>query len=123
VQENAALLASAGLLVEPFGPGTVKIDGVPPMLAEAPPGEVLLRVADDCRAGGGASRGRAIEEAIARSVCRAAGVRDAPAGTAEVRRLMEVLMACELPYACPQGRPTMIHFSYGELDRKFGRNR
>ncbi len=123
VQENTALLASAGLLVEPFGSGTVKIDGVPPMLADAPPGDVLLRVADDCRAGGSASRGRAIEEAIARSVCRSAGVPGVPVGTAEVRRLMEGLMACDLPYACPQGRPTMIHFSFGELDRKFGRNR
>ena len=31
------------------------------------------------------------------------------------------LLACDLPYTCPHGRPTMIQISYGELERKFGR--
>jgi DNA mismatch repair protein MutL len=26
-----------------------------------------------------------------------------------------------LPYTCPHGRPTMIQFSYAELEKKFGR--
>ncbi len=123
VLENTGLLASAGLLVEPFGSATVKIDGVPPILDGLPAGDILLRVADDCRAGGAAGRVRAVEEAIARSVSRSASLPGLPSGTTEVRRLMDVLMACEQPYTCPNGRPTMIHFSYGELDRKFGRPR
>jgi len=33
------------------------------------------------------------------------------------------LLRCELPYASPSGRPTMIQFSRLELARKFGRVR
>ena len=39
----------------------------------------------------------------------------------EVEQLLQDLMACELPYCCPHGRPTMIQIGYGELERKFGR--
>ncbi len=123
VREHAALLAGAGLLVEPFGAGAVKIDGVPPVLARGEPREVLLRIADDCRAGGVRGSTRAVEESIARSVCRSASFAGVPADAGTAKVLLDELMACELPYACPNGRPTMIHFAHSELDRKFGRQR
>jgi DNA mismatch repair protein MutL len=122
VRENAPLLASAGISVEPFGAGSVKIDGVPPLLAHCEPRDVLLLVADDCRAAGGSRGGRrVVEESLARSVCRSAAFGDTPAGDAAAHALLDELMACELPYTCPAGRPTMIHFAHGELARKFGR--
>jgi DNA mismatch repair protein MutL len=40
---------------------------------------------------------------------------------AELAKLVENLLACELPYCCPHGRPTMIQISYLELEKKFGR--
>ncbi len=115
--EHASLLAGAGISVEPFGAGSVKVDGVPPMLVHCEPRDVLLRVADDCRAGvkGGA---RAIEEAIARSVCRSASLGSVPPDADSAHALLDELMACELPYTCPAGRPTMIHFAHSELERK-----
>ena len=39
----------------------------------------------------------------------------------ELVRLVQDLLACELPYCCPHGRPTMIQLSYNELEKKFGR--
>ena len=39
----------------------------------------------------------------------------------ELVRLIQDLLACELPYCCPHGRPTMIQLSYAELEKKFGR--
>ncbi len=121
VGDHARLLAGAGLLAEPFGAGTVKVDGVPPMLTHCEPRELLLRVADDCRAGGAKGGARAVEESIARSVCRSASPGAAPANAGEARALIDELMACELPYADPNGKPTMIHFAHSELARKFGR--
>lgn len=123
VREQAGLLASAGLLVEPFGASSVKVDGVPPLLAHCDPRDLVLRMADDCRAGGARGGTRAIEESIARSVCRMAAIGDVPADAASARALLDELMACDLPYTCPAGRPTMIHFAHSELDRKFGRGR
>jgi hypothetical protein len=31
------------------------------------------------------------------------------------------LLACDLPYCCPHGRPTMIQISHAELEKKFAR--
>jgi DNA mismatch repair protein MutL len=123
VHEHARVLSGAGLLVEPFGAGAVKVDGVPPMLAHNEPRDVLLRVADDCRAGGVRSGVKAVEESIAKSVCRFAAFPDAPADAASAQSLIDELMACELPYTDPAGKPTMIHFAHSELERKFGRSR
>ncbi len=121
VLEHARVLAGAGFLVEGFGAGAVKVDGVPPFLAGGEPRELLLRIAEDCRAGGLRAGPRALEEAIARSVSRAVPSDPPPADPAAAAALLDELMACELPYACPAGKPTMIHFAHSELARKFGR--
>ncbi|MGH8047512.1 MAG: DNA mismatch repair endonuclease MutL [Chthoniobacterales bacterium] len=123
VQGHSKLLAGAGLLVEAFGAGTVKVDGVPPMLAHNEPRNVLLRIADDCRAGGVRAGTKAVEEAIAKSVCHFAMHPAVPANSASADALLDELMACGLPYTCPEGKPTMIHFAQSELERKFGRGR
>jgi DNA mismatch repair protein MutL len=39
----------------------------------------------------------------------------------EQRALVTQLLACDLPYCDPEGRPVMLQFSWRELDRKFGR--
>ncbi len=39
----------------------------------------------------------------------------------EMRQLVEDLFRCRTPEVCPHGRPVMIHFALGELDRRFGR--
>jgi len=123
VSENASLLAHAGVLVEPFGPGSVKVDGVPPMLANVAIPELLLRIADDCRISGKSARSRVVEEMIAKSLARSASLPVAPRDAAELDNLLKALLRCDLPYACPNGHPTMIHFSFSELDRKFGNTR
>ena len=72
-------------------------------------------------AGAGASRMRLGEDMIAKTVCRHAVKANDHLRERELVRLLEDLLACELPYCCPHGRPTMIQMSYGELERKFGR--
>ncbi|MFY8217205.1 MAG: DNA mismatch repair endonuclease MutL [Chthoniobacterales bacterium] len=123
VCENAKLLALAGVLVEPFGPGSVKVDGVPPVLADVAIPELLLRIADDCRMGGKSARSRAVEETIAKTLSRSASLPATPRNPTELDQLLNALLSCDLPYACPNGHPTMIHFSFSELDRKFGSGR
>ncbi len=121
--DHAELLGHAGVLVEPFGSGSVKVDGVPPILSDVAVPELLLRIADDCRMGGKNARSRAAEESVARALARSASLPDPPRDASEVQRVLESLLKCDLPYACPSGRPTMIHFSFSELDRKFSGHR
>lgn len=39
----------------------------------------------------------------------------------EMLNLIDKLFACEMPYVCPHGRPTIIKISIDELDKKFAR--
>lgn len=120
ITENRDLLASAGLLVDAFGNRAVKIDGVPPALAGSPAPDLLLRIADDCRLSGKSGRTTALEQAVARSVARSAVPPDPPRNAAEADQLLAALLACDLPYACPNGKATMTQFGFPEIERRFG---
>jgi DNA mismatch repair protein MutL len=114
-------LRAAGFHLEPFGGATLKIEGIPASAAEREPGRFLHEIASTLRAAGKLPRGGDIREALARSVSRLAAADKVAGDQAGARRLVSELLRCELPYASPSGRPTMIQFSFSELDRKFGR--
>ena len=39
----------------------------------------------------------------------------------EADRLLDDLLKCNNPYTCPHGRPTIINYSYYELEKLFKR--
>jgi DNA mismatch repair protein MutL len=114
-------LRAAGFHLEPFGGATLKIEGIPASAAEREAGRLLHEIASTLRAAGKLPRGRDVREALARSVSRLAAANKIAGDQAGARQLVGELLRCELPYASPSGRPTMIQFSFSELDRKFGR--
>jgi hypothetical protein len=61
------------------------------------------------------------EDMIAKTVCRHAVKANDPLRYPEIEKLIRDLLACDLPYCCPHGRPTMIQISHAELEKKFGR--
>jgi DNA mismatch repair protein MutL len=61
------------------------------------------------------------EEAIAQAACKAAVKARDRLTLAEIERLVVALASAEMPYTCPHGRPTLIHMSFKELAKKFGR--
>lgn len=115
-------LRASGFLVEPFGGGSLKIEGLPASAANREPGPLLHDIASTLRAAGRLPRGRGVREELVRSVSRLAAEEKAPVDEGRARRLIKELLRCELPYASPSGRPTMIQFSHAELARKFGRS-
>jgi DNA mismatch repair protein MutL len=61
-------------------------------------------------------------ENLAKSIaCRSAIKSGQTLSVPEMRSLIDQLFACEVPFACPHGRPTMIKVSIDELDKRFGR--
>jgi DNA mismatch repair protein MutL len=121
INENREPLAQAGFLVEPFGGDSFKVEAVPACLGERDPRGALLDVCETLRATGLLGGGQPVLDALIRSVSRIAALNGFDYSEARARRLVDGLLACELPYACPQGRPTMIQWSFPELERKFGR--
>ncbi len=122
IEQNMATLRKMGLGVEEFGRHTFKLESLPPFLSGAEPGRLLQDVIDSLKsASNSTSPLRLGEEMIAKTVCRHAVKANDFLREPEVEKLIRDLLACELPYCCPHGRPTMIQISLGELEKKFGR--
>ena len=116
------VLQRAGIGLEPFGTGTFKIDSLPTFLRATEPTQLLRDIIDDLReTSAQTSKLRLGEDMIAKTVCRHAVKANDYLREPELVRLIQDLLACELPYCCPHGRPTMIQMSYAELEKKFGR--
>ncbi len=115
-------LQKLGIEAEPFGANTLKIDALPTFLRTDDPATLLSQVVDELSSL--SSRSSALrlgEDMIATTVCRHAVKANDHLRKPELASLVRDLMACEMPYCCPHGRPTLIQISYQELERKFGR--
>jgi DNA mismatch repair protein MutL len=119
---NAEILEKMGFMIESFGESTLKIDAVPQFFRVDDPALAVRRLLDELKSmTTGTSPARMGEDVIAKTVCRHAIKANDELRRPEVTQLVRDLLACDLPYCCPHGRPTMIQISYGELEKKFGR--
>jgi len=122
IERNLATLQKMGLGVEEFGRHSFKLESLPPFLSGADPARLLQDVIDSLKSASNSSSPlRLGEDMIAKTVCRHAVKANDFLREPEVEKLIRDLLACELPYCCPHGRPTMIQISLGELEKKFGR--
>ena len=122
IAQNSATLQKMGIGIEPFGTGTFKIDALPQFMRAREPLQLIREIIDELReTSATTSKLRLGEDMIVKTVCRHAVKANDFLREPELVRLMQDLLACELPYCCPHGRPTMIQISYGELEKKFGR--
>ncbi len=123
VKENLPVFQRMGIGLAEFGPRAFLVDALPPWLPARVDIRQLFRdVLDEVRAGGASvSKTRLGEDAVATTVCRHAVKAHDPLSLLELESLLRELRACDLPYTCPHGRPTMIQLSYAELEKKFGR--
>ncbi|HUV56155.1 MAG TPA: DNA mismatch repair endonuclease MutL [Dehalococcoidales bacterium] len=112
-------LAEFGLSIEPFGDRTYLVRAVPALL-DAKDWMGMLRELLDSLSGGNREDWR---EKIAISMACHSAVRAGQALTDdEMRELIRQLEQASIPHTCPHGRPTMIHFSSGQLRKEFGRS-
>lgn len=122
IERNVATLQKMGIGIESFGPNAFKIDSLPTFLDVSDPVTFMRKVIDGLKsASNGSSPLRLGEDMIAKTVCRHAVKANDPLKYLEVEKLIQDLLACDLPYCCPHGRPTMIQISLAELEKKFGR--
>ncbi len=122
IAQNLPTLHKMGIGIEAFGAGTWKIDTLPQFIRATDPLPLLRDIIDELRQTSvNTSKLRLGEDVIATTVCRHAVKANDFLREPELVRLIQDLLACELPYCCPHGRPTMIQISYAELEKKFGR--
>ena len=123
LKERAEELGKVGLGISAMGGNSFLVDALPPRIRTLAVEEFVRGVVADLEKGGTTAKKdrRLSEEVIAKTVCRHAVKANDRLNEAEAVRLLADLLACELPYTCPHGRPTMILWSKAELEKKFGR--
>jgi len=119
IQEHLDALQTTGFLLEPFGGGSFKVEALPASLSENDPRAALLEICESLRSSGSLASRSLIIDALIRSVSSLAAARRFSYEPNRARQIVRELLRCELPYASPRGRPTMIQWSFAELERKF----
>ncbi len=120
-EENAALLASMGFDIQPFGPGTVVVNGVPEgFSAEAGKVEVLVGDLLLILSDGHSSLQGVLENNLAEKFARAAagGMREVTSPT-EAGRLVDALMNTSNPEQTPSGKRILTFQSIVDIDKLF----
>jgi len=122
VLDNAELLLSLGLKVEPFGGNTVLVAGYPVMLEKESPGAILREVAAMLVDGRKTLERRDLVEHILQTIaCKAAIKAGDPLRPSEIESLLAQREGVEDTHHCPHGRPSELIFTRAELDKQFRR--
>jgi len=114
------VLAQLGFDLEPVGANSMMINAIPAALPQNNAAGVIRDLVSELREDEAAVRDAGVA-IIARAACRAAVKAHDPLTDHEAEVLLHQLAACELPFSCPHGRPTVINISLRELERRFGR--
>ncbi|WP_395736758.1 DNA mismatch repair endonuclease MutL [Prosthecobacter sp.] len=122
LKQNLPSLNRLGIEIEPFGPNIFKVETLPSFLKTDDPAAWLDQVIEELSSlSSKSSTLRLSEDAIATTACRASVKSNDVLSIPELQALLKDLFACEMPYCCPHGRPTLVQISTSELERKFGR--
>ncbi len=105
----APVLREVGLEVESFGGNTVLIRSVPPAAGRTSPERLLRACLQEGIWDGVSTAGRqALERAASVVACHSAIRSGDVLSAEEMQALLEALEACEDPYTCFHGRPTLV---------------
>ena len=120
VRKNTPLLEKVGFEAEPFGSNTIKLNAIPAALNQTSAGTVFKDMLSQLAENG--LPGEQINyEKIAMCACKAAVKANDALSVEEAVALLRQLSDCDLPFACPHGRPTILNISMKEIERRFGR--
>jgi DNA mismatch repair protein MutL len=111
----------AGVDLEPFGDDALVVRGLPDFLAEREPRALLDELLARLDTQGKVDLDAFRRELNAELSCKAAIKKHHTLPAELAQRLVEDLLACEVPQTCPHGRPIIKKLTLGDLERSFGR--
>lgn len=114
-------LRSLGFDIEQFSGRSIVIRGVPAEIRAGDERTILRDIVDQYKDFKDRLQLKGREN-LAKSLARRSAIRPGTRlSPKEMRGLIDQLFECEMPYACPLGRPTLIKIPIEELDKRFGR--
>jgi DNA mismatch repair protein MutL len=117
-------LTTLGFDIRPFGGKTYQVQAAPPYFRPADTPDLITELAQ-ARADGRSENSIAAkqEDLAARVACKVKSVKAGQTLTPEpMKALVKSLLACQSPFSCPHGRPTMVRMSVRHLEGQFDRH-
>lgn len=119
--KHFAEFSALGFELDEFGEDTYAIRSVPTDLYGVTEKELFLSILDEMVDSPIKGDSEVILSKIAGMSCKAAVKGNQTLSEKEARLLMKELLACDNPFNCPHGRPTIISMTRQEMERKFKR--
>lgn len=120
MSEYADKLASVGIIME-FSDGKAKVTGLPQMLDNVPPAEIVECIAKIVSQGNTNAEGELFDDMLHTVACKASIRGNEDNNILELQVLaQEVFNNPDIRY-CPHGRPVMTQISRKQIERYFGR--
>ncbi len=120
VKDNTELLEKFGFRLEILPAPEVRICGVPILLTEDDPADILTETADRLSVGGIHDKDGIFDELFHSVACKASIKANRPSAKEELQHLAELVIENDIRY-CPHGRPAIIKFTKYELEKMFKR--
>ena len=120
-KENKEMFEQAGFYFEEFGENTIKLTGVPTVCIDLDTKELFLETLDEINTVARTAKQEIEEKFIATLACKSAVKANMILTKEEVDNLMNQLLVLPNPFTCPHGRPTAIHLTKNDIEKKFSR--
>lgn len=122
LEENLGTLERAGFTLETFGRNTFSLRAVPALLAEGDYRDAVRAIISDLtETGHSAELHRGFQERLMSIACHGVIRANRALEKEEMEALLRELDRTEFATQCPHGRPVMVQFSRGQLERMFRR--
>ncbi|MBQ3469225.1 MAG: DNA mismatch repair endonuclease MutL [Bacilli bacterium] len=122
VKNNLELLESFGFNIEEFGSNTFIVRSHPTWLLEGFEEEQIHKIFEIVSVKEDFTREKFIDRTAMTLACRMSIKAHDYISEEDMTYLLDTLIACENPFTCPHGRPTIITYSKYELERLFKRS-
>lgn len=120
--DNIINFSDLGFVIEHFGGESFLLRGVPAGTSKNGGREIFLDLLDYFSHNRATITGKALREKfLITMACKNAIKANHKLGLPEMESLLGRLAKTRNPYTCPHGRPTMIHFSGYDLEKRFKR--
>jgi DNA mismatch repair protein MutL len=121
-EKIAEELSANGFEVEPMGPRSVAIQGVPAGIAASDAEKLLTEILDGIERENAAISIDTLQAKIAASTaCHAAIKVNMPLDNTKMEWLLAALAKTDCPMSCPHGRPVVLRYSVKEIEKAFHR--
>ena len=121
LDKNIELFAEAGYEIEYAGDKDYVVRAVPANLPGVGEYELLKDIIENTFDESNSLSSELLKNKIASMSCKAAVKGNNKLSEPEIKALIGELLTLDNPYACPHGRPTIVKWSRGDLDKLFKR--